>query len=94
MTMIKILFSYFTESKCDLSAEQDQHLDYKFAYWFAKTWKVLGIPPSAFYSDPHKSECAHLIRFCFYKKEETLEKADKLLTKFATANKIVRAMPK
>ncbi len=49
----------------------------------------MGIPPSAFYSDPHKRECEYLIRFCFYKKEETLEKADKLLVKWAEANNIV-----
>lgn len=75
--------------KCDLSSEKDEYLDYRFAKWFAKEWKVLGIPPSAFYSDSHKTEAEHLIRFCFYKKEETLEKADKLLTKWAEAKNIV-----
>jgi kynurenine--oxoglutarate transaminase/cysteine-S-conjugate beta-lyase/glutamine--phenylpyruvate transaminase len=69
-----------------LSKETDPYLDYKFAKWFAKEWKVLGIPPSAFYSEEHKKESEYLIRFCFYKKEETLAEADKLLQAWTKAN--------
>lgn len=86
--MMMFIVLQLVESKVDLSSEKDEYLDYRFAKWYAKKWKVLGIPPSAFYSEPHKRECEYLIRFCFYKKEETLARADDLLTKWADANNI------
>lgn len=67
------------ESKTDLSGETDPIADYRFVKWLAKTWKLLGIPPSAFYSEPHKNQAEDYIRFCFYKKTDTLQKADEIL---------------
>ncbi|CAL8073142.1 unnamed protein product [Orchesella dallaii] len=67
------------ESKTNLSDEKDDCADYRFVKWLAKTWKLLGIPPSAFYSKEHKSQAEDYIRFCFYKKTDTLLKADEIL---------------
>jgi len=87
--MLKKSFIYnVTEPHCDLTNETDPYLDYKFAKWYAKEWKILGIPPSAFYSDDHKRESDYLIRFCYYKTEETLAEADKLFEKWAKAKNL------
>jgi len=67
------------EPKTDLSGETDPCADYRFVKWMAKTWKLMGIPPSAFYSEHHKSQGEDYIRFCFYKKTDTLQKADDIL---------------
>ncbi|CAL8073140.1 unnamed protein product [Orchesella dallaii] len=53
--------------------------DMKFAIWLAKNKQLLGIPPSAFYSLPHKHLGGDYIRFNFFKRKETLEKADNIL---------------
>ncbi|GAA4464271.1 pyridoxal phosphate-dependent aminotransferase [Nemorincola caseinilytica] len=49
----------------------DMH-DKQFAEWLTKEYGVATIPVSAFYSSGHDDR---LIRFCFAKKEETLEQA-------------------
>lgn len=41
--------------------------DSQFAKWLSTTHKLQGIPPSAFYSDEHKSYAKDYIRFCFFK---------------------------
>jgi len=69
------------EPKIDLSEETDEWADYRFVKYLAKTWKLLGIPPSAFYSQDHKSLAQDYIRLCFYKKTETLQQADEILKK-------------
>jgi methionine aminotransferase len=57
-----------------------QHLtdmpDMDFTHWITKEYGVATIPVSAFYSDKKDDK---LIRFCFAKKEETLEAAVKRL---------------
>lgn len=60
--MINIL-----EDKIDLSSEHDPQLDIKFAKWLSKNKKLQGIPPSAFFSAPHKHIGEPYIRFCFIK---------------------------
>jgi kynurenine--oxoglutarate transaminase/cysteine-S-conjugate beta-lyase/glutamine--phenylpyruvate transaminase len=70
------------ESKVDLSEETDKWVDYRFCKWFAKKFKLLGIPPSAFYSEDHKCLAEDYIRLCFYKKTDTLQEADEILKKF------------
>lgn len=52
--------------------------DLDFAEWLTKEYGVATIPFSAFYSDKKDDK---LIRFCFAKKEETLEKAIRRLEK-------------
>jgi kynurenine--oxoglutarate transaminase/cysteine-S-conjugate beta-lyase/glutamine--phenylpyruvate transaminase len=67
------------EPKADLSGETDPCADYRFVKWMAKKWKLLGIPPTAFYSEHHKTLGEDYIRFCFYKKTDTLQKAGDIL---------------
>lgn len=47
-----------------------------FSIWLAQTHGVVVIPVSAFYSDPKHADSNHkLVRFCFAKKENTLDEA-------------------
>lgn len=50
----------------------------EMAEWITKEHKVASIPVSAFYNDKTDNK---LLRFCFAKKEETLEKAGQILKK-------------
>ncbi|CAJ0934504.1 unnamed protein product, partial [Mesorhabditis belari] len=54
-------------------------IDFHFVRWLCKEKKLATIPPSAFYSPEHKHENANLIRTCFFKKDETLDAAEKIL---------------
>ncbi|MCM0036347.1 MAG: methionine aminotransferase [Burkholderiaceae bacterium] len=48
----------------------------EFSIWLAKTHGVVVIPVSAFYSNPNHEKSNHkLIRFCFAKKDTTLDEA-------------------
>ena len=51
----------------DLSGEPDEQADYRFVKWLCKNKKLLGIPPSAFFSGPHKHIGESYIRLCFIK---------------------------
>ncbi|KAL1450893.1 hypothetical protein WDU94_003204 [Cyamophila willieti] len=62
-----------------LDSESDKYQDFKFAKWMTKNVKLQGIPPSAFYSDENKNLGENLIRYCFFKKDETLREASKIL---------------
>lgn len=46
--------------------------EFEFSKWLTVNHKVAVIPVSAFYEDPPEQK---LVRFCFAKKEETIEKA-------------------
>jgi len=50
----------------------------EMAEWMTKEHKVASIPVSVFYKDGTNQ---YLLRFCFAKREETLEKASKILRK-------------
>lgn len=52
--------------------------DKEFCYWLTKEHKVATIPFSAFYKDKTDEK---VIRFCFAKKQETLDKAIEQLLK-------------
>ncbi|MBV6880318.1 methionine aminotransferase [Epilithonimonas ginsengisoli] len=52
--------------------------DKDFCYWLTKEYKVATIPFSAFYKDKTDEK---VIRFCFAKKQETLDKAIEQLIK-------------
>lgn len=56
--------------------------DAKFVKWLIREKKLAGIPPSAFYGDENKPLARDLIRFCFFKKEETIEGAGEILRSF------------
>lgn len=53
--------------------------DKEFAVWLTKTAKVTAIPVSAFYHDEKNTQ---LVRFCFAKKEETVQEAIANLKRF------------
>ncbi len=73
--------SYFQcYSYSALSSQGDQD----FAVMLTKQFGVTGIPVSAFYEDKKDDK---VIRFCFCKKEETLEKAVKKLVEFSSAER-------
>jgi len=57
----------------------DEPKDYRFVRWLCKEKKLGGIPPTAFYSLPHKKLAENYIRFCFFKKDETLAQAEKII---------------
>jgi methionine aminotransferase len=56
--------------------------DMEFAKWLTKEYGVATIPVSAFYSNKKDDK---LIRFCFAKKEETLQSAVERLKVFKPA---------
>lgn len=61
----------------DYSAISDKK-EMEFAEWLIKEHKVASVPVSAFY---HRKDDHKMLRFCFAKKEETLEQAAELLCK-------------
>ena len=79
---VKEKFDYhynFVEGKIDISSESDQEADFRFAKWLSKNRKLQGIPPTAFFSGPHKSIGENYIRFCFIQQEASLAKAQQIL---------------
>jgi len=75
------------ESKADLASETDAQRDYRFVKWLSKNKKLQGIPPSAFFSEGHKSIGENYIRFCFIKHDDSLKKADEILKKWKAETK-------
>jgi len=74
----KVIPSYGTYFQLlDFSDVSDMG-DMEFAQYLIKEKCVASIPVSAFYSD---KEDHHLLRFCFAKGEETLQKASEILCK-------------
>ncbi|KAK9747168.1 Aminotransferase class I and II [Popillia japonica] len=70
------------EKKVDLSQESDCRKDYRFTKWMTKNVGVQAIPPTAFYSEPHKYLVENYVRYCFIKKEENLKNAAEILLKW------------
>jgi len=66
--------------RIDLSSETDPQRDYRFVKWLSKNRKLQGIPPSAFFCAEHKNIGENYIRFCFIKHNDSLQKAEKILT--------------
>ena len=64
---------FFVAKYADLSGEPDPQKDYKFSKWMTKNVKLLGIPPSAFYTKEHKTLAEDFIRFCFFKVVDLLK---------------------
>lgn len=65
----------------DFSQEHGDSKDHKFVRWLSKNKKLQGIPPSAFYSAPHKNLAEDFIRLCYFKKDSTLKEAENLIAK-------------
>ncbi|KAG5899623.1 hypothetical protein JTB14_037281 [Gonioctena quinquepunctata] len=70
------------ESQVDLQSEKDRYKDYRFTKWMTKKLGLQGIPPSAFYSVPHKCLGENFVRYNFMKKDENLKKASDILNKW------------
>ncbi len=66
--------TYFQCVRYDAISDQSEA---EFAKWLTSEIKVAAIPVSAFYSQPKES---HVVRFCFAKKDETLQTALARLT--------------
>ncbi|XP_022644470.1 kynurenine--oxoglutarate transaminase 3-like isoform X2 [Varroa jacobsoni] len=72
-------FSQFAKN-IDMSAFTGTK-DFQFAKWLSTTQKLQGIPPSVFYGPEHKALAENYIRFCFFKTDETLGKAEEIIKK-------------
>lgn len=72
--------SRWTGERIDLSGETDRWQDYRFTKWMTKNMGIQGIPPSAFYSEAHKSLGEAYVRYCFIKEQHNLDKAAELLS--------------
>ena len=71
-TRLKLLPSAGTYFQCvDISQVSDLG-EADFCQWLAREWGVAAIPLSAFYGDGFDQ---HVVRFCFAKKDETLQAA-------------------
>ncbi|KAG5899624.1 hypothetical protein JTB14_037282 [Gonioctena quinquepunctata] len=66
-------------SRVDLSSEKDEYLDVRFSKWLIKTHRLQGLPTSLFFTDDNKRKNETFVRFCFYKKEDTLNEAAQIL---------------
>lgn len=71
--------SPISANKVDLTTETDEQKDYRFTKWMIKNVGVQGIPPSVFYSAEHKELIEDYVRYCFFKKDENLQKAEQIL---------------
>lgn len=64
----------------DLSeVKDDEPYDYKFIKWMIKNKKLAAIPITAFCGSESKKQFEKYIRFCFIKREETLDAGEKIL---------------
>ncbi|XP_076789444.1 kynurenine--oxoglutarate transaminase 3 isoform X4 [Arvicanthis niloticus] len=63
----------------DLSdVQSDEPYDYKFVKWMTKNKKLSAIPVSAFCDSQSKPHFEKLVRFCFIKKDSTLDAAEEI----------------
>lgn len=75
-------FSVATEHKVDMDSEIDAQKDYRFTKWMIKNVGLQGIPPSVFFNETNKSLMEQFVRYCFFKKDENLEKAASILQRW------------
>ena len=68
--------TYFAMADLSQSGHAD---DFAFCRYLTSQIGVAAIPPSAFYSTPHKAHGQRLVRFAFCKREETLDAAEQRL---------------
>ena len=54
-------------AKVDVGGDKSESKDFRFVKWLSRNRKLQGIPPSAFFSQAHKSIGEDYIRFCFIK---------------------------
>ncbi|XP_057166485.1 kynurenine--oxoglutarate transaminase 3 isoform X2 [Ursus arctos] len=65
----------------DLSDMKDSNepYDYKFVKWMTKNKKLSAIPVSAFCNEETKLQFEKFVRFCFIKKDSTLDAAEEII---------------
>ncbi|XP_047397038.1 kynurenine--oxoglutarate transaminase 3 isoform X2 [Sciurus carolinensis] len=64
----------------DLSdMKNDEPYDYKFVKWMTKNKKLSAIPVSAFCNSETKPQFEKFVRFCFIKKDSTLDAAEEII---------------
>ncbi|XP_060058280.1 kynurenine--oxoglutarate transaminase 3 isoform X2 [Erinaceus europaeus] len=64
----------------DLSdLKNEEPYDYKFVKWMTKNKKLSAIPVSAFCDSETKLQFEKLVRFCFIKKDSTLDAAEEII---------------
>lgn len=73
------LFPQYSGQGHSIGVNRSNSNDFKFARWLSREKHLQGIPASAFYSEQNKHLAKDLIRFCFIKAEETLDKFDRLI---------------
>lgn len=59
--------------------DENQPYDYKFVRWMISSKKLSAIPLSAFCGPETKRQFEKYIRFCFIKKDSTLDAAEVIL---------------
>nr|XP_018900444.1 PREDICTED: kynurenine--oxoglutarate transaminase 3-like isoform X1 [Bemisia tabaci] len=69
--------------RVNLSSEKDPYIDFKFTKWMTKNLKLHGIPVSCFYREQNRSLGENYVRYCYFKKDETLAKAEAILTNWS-----------
>lgn len=62
-----------------MNSEPDAEKDSRFTKWMIKNVGLLGIPPSVFFSDGNKKLMENFVRYCFFKKDENIQKAADIL---------------
>ncbi|XP_072610783.1 kynurenine--oxoglutarate transaminase 3 isoform X4 [Vulpes vulpes] len=70
----------------DLSDMKDSNepYDYKFVKWMTKNKKLSAIPVSAFCNAETKLQFEKFVRFCFIKKDSTLDAAEEIIKAWTT----------
>ncbi|KAF1749081.1 hypothetical protein GCK72_025548 [Caenorhabditis remanei] len=75
-------YSHFKEG-LKLASEADPD-DFVFSRWLCREKKLAVIPPSAFYSSrAEKDKNSHMVRLCYFKKNETLDAAEVILNQLS-----------
>lgn len=64
----------------------DKLKDFRFTKWMVKNVGVMGIPPTVFFNENHKSAMETCVRFCFFKQDEKLQKATELLREWSLSD--------
>ncbi|KAG9483178.1 kynurenine--oxoglutarate transaminase 3 isoform X2 [Eleutherodactylus coqui] len=59
--------------------KNDEAYDYRFIKWMIKTKKLAAIPVTAFCGPEARKQFETYIRFCFIKRDETIDAAEKIL---------------
>ncbi|XP_061540208.1 kynurenine--oxoglutarate transaminase 3-like [Phycodurus eques] len=65
--------------------DEDEAYDFKFAKWMSREKKLGGLPVTAFVGEESNKAFEKYIRFCFFRRDETLDAAERILKKWKSA---------